>query len=136
MANPADSDKLNRDPRGVPNERAFMSHWTGNIMPSIQALHLTPDEIGRTAAPVLVIHGKRDRSAPWGGGMEWASLLPNARLLTIEEGAHVPWIEAPQQVFGAIDSFLNGGWPEGARSVKGTVLEPEGMESRHHSRQG
>ena len=71
-----------------------------------------------------------------GEAVWWASLLPKARLLTIEEGAHVPWIEAPQQVFGAIDSFLNGGWPEGARSVKGTVLEPEGMESRHHSRQG
>jgi pimeloyl-ACP methyl ester carboxylesterase len=41
-------------------------------------------------------------------------LLPNARLPTVENAAHVPWIEAPGRVFGAIRTFLDGAWPEGA----------------------
>ena len=43
--------------------------------------------------PILTIHGTADRSVPYGAGAEWADLLPEARLLTIEEGAHYPWIE-------------------------------------------
>jgi pimeloyl-ACP methyl ester carboxylesterase len=56
--------------------------------------------------PVLVVHGRRDRSAPYGGGCDWAAALPNAKLLTVDEAAHVPWIEAPERVFGAIETLL------------------------------
>jgi pimeloyl-ACP methyl ester carboxylesterase len=66
---------------------------------------------------VLVLHGKMDRNAPYGSGREWASLLPNARLVTFEKAAHAPWIEAPDQVFGAIETFLGGAWPEAAELV-------------------
>ncbi len=34
-------------------------------------------------------------------------MLPHARLVTIENAAHAPWIEAPDVVFGAIESFLD-----------------------------
>lgn len=49
-------------------------------------------------------------------------MLPEARLLTIEEGAHGPWIEAPDRVFGGIRPFLRGEWPEQAEIV--AVLDP------------
>src|SRR5437667_10930358 len=39
----------------------------------------------------LTVHGTKDRSSPYGGGREWALMLPNARLLTIENVAHAPW---------------------------------------------
>jgi pimeloyl-ACP methyl ester carboxylesterase len=83
-----------------------LKHWMENIDPSIRALDLTR-EAGKVLSPALVIHGTRDRQAPYGGGLEWASLLPGARLLTVEGAAHVPWIEAPEMVFGAIESFLD-----------------------------
>ena len=48
-------------------------------------------------------------------------ILPNARLLTVEEAAHVPWIEAPEQVFGGIDTFLGGAWPDAAQRVESLI---------------
>jgi pimeloyl-ACP methyl ester carboxylesterase len=106
VAEAADADKLHWEPCDAPNELAFMKHWTENIQPSIQALNLTADQIRQVHCPVLAVHGRRDRSSPYGGGREWAELLPTARLLTVDEGAHVPWIEAPDAVFGAIETFL------------------------------
>jgi pimeloyl-ACP methyl ester carboxylesterase len=79
-------------------------------------LILTPEQLRRFVAPVLVIHGRKDRSAPYGGGRDWAAHLGNARLLTVADGAHAPWIEAPQ-VLEAIDAFLVGAWPDGAEQV-------------------
>ena len=38
--------------------------------------------------------------------------MANARLLTVENADHAPWIEAPEKVFGSIKAFLNGTWPE------------------------
>ncbi len=64
--------------------------------------------------PVLTIHGRKDRNAPYGAGREWASRLPNARLLTLDNAAHQSWVDDPDQVLGAIDAFLNGRWPEHA----------------------
>jgi proline iminopeptidase len=118
VANPGDADKIKWTPCDCPNEMNFMKHWTENILPSIQRLQLGAEEIARVKAPVLTIHGSRDRQSPYGGGREWALLLPNARLLTVEDAAHVPWIEAPEKVFGAIKTFLDGAWPETAKEVE------------------
>jgi len=70
------------------------------------------------SAPVLNVHGTKERSAPYGGGREWALILPNARFLTIDNVAHAPWIEAPEKVLGPIGTFLNGTWPEAAEKVE------------------
>jgi proline iminopeptidase len=114
----ADADKIRWGRCDLPNEREFMSYWTGHVWPSVLGLNLTAEEIARVRTPVLTIHGLKDRSAPYGGGREWAMLLPDARLVTVRNGAHAPWIEAPEQVFGAIETFLNGNWPEGAETVE------------------
>ncbi len=99
-----------------------MKHWIENLLPSIQALELAPDDLAKVKTPVLTIHGTRDRQAPYGSAREWAMLLPDARLLTVENSAHVPWIEAPELVFGSIETFLDGAWPKGVEQV--TSLEP------------
>jgi proline iminopeptidase len=96
------------------NERNFMRHFGTYIQPSLAGLKLTAEDLAKAVAPVLTIHGDKDRSAPFGGGREWASLLPNARLLTLQNVAHAPWLEAPEETFGAIDDFLNGSWPSAA----------------------
>jgi pimeloyl-ACP methyl ester carboxylesterase len=87
-------------------------------MPTIQSLNLSADEIAKAKAPVLVIHGRKDRSSPYGGGRDWALRLPNARLVTVDNAAHVPWIEDPAKFSRALETFLNGAWPEAAEKVE------------------
>jgi proline iminopeptidase len=123
VANPADADKIHWTPFDFPNERGFMKQWMEHVNPSIQAVHLKAQDVSMVQSPVLTIHGTRDRQAPYGGGRDWAMLLPNARLITIEGTAHVPWIEAPEKVFGAIETFFDGAWPEAAERVES--LEPK-----------
>ncbi len=123
VANPADADRIDWGRCDLPNELNFLKYWNESILPSIQSLRLTAEEVAKVQTPVLTIHGTRDRSAPYGGGREWALLLPNARLVTVENAAHAPWIEAPETVFGAIGAFLDGTWPEAARKVES--LDPK-----------
>jgi proline iminopeptidase len=116
VANPADARKILWTPCDYPNEWS-MSHWTENILPSILPLRFALEDVARITSPVLTIHGARDRQAPYGGGRDWALMLPNARLVTVENAAHVPWIEAPEKVFGGIETFLDGAWPEAAKTL-------------------
>jgi pimeloyl-ACP methyl ester carboxylesterase len=66
----------------------------------------------------LTIHGRNDRNAPYGSGREWAFYLANARLVTVENAAHLPWIERPEILSAAITTFLDGKWPKTAEVVK------------------
>ena len=117
VMNPADVTKL-RWPQNVSNnERNFMDPWLKYVQPSIQQLKLTSTDVAAATAPVLVIHGTKDRNAPIGGGMDWARMLPNARLLAVDNAAHVPWIEAPDLVVSAMQTFLDGEWPAEAKSI-------------------
>jgi len=117
--NPNDADKLQHwKACHLPTELNFMSYWMGFLMPSIQSLNFTSEELAKVLTPVLNVHGTKDRSAPYGGGREWALILPNARFLMIDNVAHAPWIEAPEKVLGPIGTFLNGTWPEAAEKVE------------------
>jgi len=110
VADPANADKIHW-PVGVENETApkLMPYLGTHILPSIRQLALTDDDLANVTMPVLTIHGRLDRHAPYGGAVDWAKRLPNATLLTIENAAHYPWIEAPDEVFGAIDTALRSG---------------------------
>ena len=117
--NPNDADKIQHwKACHLPTELNFMSYWMGFLMPSIQSLNFTSEQLAKVSAPVLNVHGTKDRSAPYGGGREWALILPNARFLTVDNVAHAPWIEAPEKVLGPIGTFLNGTWPEAAEKVE------------------
>ena len=108
VTDPKDADKIRWDRCELPNERDFMKYWTGSILPSIQALDLSPSDVGSVETPVLTIHGTMDRSAPYDGGRDWATLLPNARLVTIEDAGHAPWIEDGSRVFRSITTCFDG----------------------------
>ena len=77
------------------------------------------------AAPV--IHGTKDRNAPYGSGREWAMSLPDARLVTIDGAAHVSWADDPILVFGSIREFLRGNWPLTAEKVTCSIHNHEGL---------
>jgi proline iminopeptidase len=108
VTNPADAGKINWDGCHLPNERNFMRYWMGSILPSIVALALNPGDLAKVTAPVLTVHGTKDRTAPYGGGKDWASLLANARLVTVDDAGHAPWIEAPQPLFASMRTFIDG----------------------------
>jgi proline iminopeptidase len=115
VSNPADAGRINWGRCELANERNFMKYWTKSVFPSIEELKF--EDVSNAHAPVLTIHGMKDRSAPYGGGREWAMMLPNARLVSVENAGHAPWVEAPELVFGAIEQFLDGTWPEVAEKV-------------------
>ena len=128
VADPANADKVNWGHCELPNERNFMKYWSEDILPSIQSFCFAPKDFANVKIPVLTIHGRKDRSAPYGGAREWALLLPNARLVTVENAGHGPWIEAPELVFGSINTFLNGAWPKEAEKVES--IEPRGEAAK------
>jgi proline iminopeptidase len=119
VTDPKDAGKINWSVADLPNESLFnvMKYFNESLQPTITSLQLTADDFARMKMPVLVVHGTRDRQAPYGGGREWAAALPNARLLTIDDAAHLPWIENPERVFGAVQTFLDGNWPRHAERV-------------------
>jgi pimeloyl-ACP methyl ester carboxylesterase len=106
VTDPKDADKIRWDRCDLPNERNFMRYWMGTILPSIQSVSLAANDLARVTAPVLTIHGTNDRSAPCEAGREWAVLLPNARLLTVDKGGHAPWIEQPGTTLNAVNDFF------------------------------
>lgn len=92
--------------------RHFGSHFV-----SVQKLDISKLEVAKVNVPVLTIHGTKDRNVAYGAGREWAMLLPNARLVTIKNAAHFPWIDDPKLVFGSIKTFLSGKFPTSAEKL-------------------
>jgi pimeloyl-ACP methyl ester carboxylesterase len=99
--------------------RNFQRHLRHHFVSSVQPLDVPWSAFAAVRVPVLTIHGTKDRNAPYGAGREWVSHLPDARLLTVRGAAHMPWLDEPALVFGAIDAFLGGHWPGGASVVTG-----------------
>ena len=117
------------DPRlidQVPNVCEWRNEWPGpfyrhlrhHFVGSVQKLDIPWETFQRVTVPVLTIHGTKDRNAPYGSGREWASRLPNGRLVTVTGAAHLPWIDQRQKVLEAIETFLRGSWPSDASEVR------------------
>jgi len=87
------------------------TEWPVHLQAHVTRLRETIAKMPRVdfasiTVPVLTIHGTFDRNAPYGSGLEWSKTLPNAKLLTIEGGAHAAWVDAPDVVFPAIREFI------------------------------
>ena len=123
VGNPDNVEKLGAGLCDLPNEwPAHLYPHFGASIKSIRALDLPAEKIAAISAPVLTIHGTKDRNAPYGSGREWAMTLRDARLVSVPGAAHMSWVEAPDLVFSSIDTFLSGGWP--AQAEKVSQLEP------------
>lgn len=81
------------------------------------------DELDRLEIPRLVVHGAQD-AFPLEGSREWVAGHANARLMVLEGAAHFPFLERPELFFPAVNRFLEGDWPDGARPIPaGDVAE-------------
>jgi len=72
--------------------------------------------LGALTAPVLVIHGAAD-VIPLRSSEFWASGYPDARLFLIEKAGHISQAETPEILFPAVETFLKGNFPVGAKKI-------------------
>lgn len=63
------------------------------------------EQLPELTVPVLLVHGAED-PIPLEMVLEMESALPNGRLVVIEGAGHFPFIEQPDDLFGAIFAFL------------------------------
>lgn len=97
--------------RGVcryPNEHPdkLQAYLNDIILPSIETVIIQQSDFTGLKTPVLAIHGTNDRVNPLGASKDWVNIFPKGELLSIENGGHMPWIEAETQVFNAIREFV------------------------------
>jgi pimeloyl-ACP methyl ester carboxylesterase len=117
VVDPAAVEKLDGWQRcHLRTEQTAATYFTEYLLPSIRPL--TARDVSGVTMPVLVVHGTKDRSAPYGGGRDWAAMLPNACLVTVDHAGHMPWIEKPGEVFDTLQAFLDGAWPSTAVSLQ------------------
>jgi proline iminopeptidase len=61
--------------------------------------------LAAVAAPTLIVHGETD-AIPMDLVEEWTSVLPHAKLVKVPGASHFPYVERPDLVWPAIESFL------------------------------
>lgn len=62
--------------------------------------------------PTLIVHGEEDVVMVEGSDL-WREILPDSRLIRLDNVGHMPWLESPERFFPALEAFLGGRWPEG-----------------------
>jgi pimeloyl-ACP methyl ester carboxylesterase len=84
--------------------RARLSELASNAnvdqMPVLTRISMHP-------RPVLVIWGKEDKTVPYSDSTDTMRMLPKARLVTIDEAAHLPQLEQPDAVNLSLIGFLS-----------------------------
>ena len=75
----------------------------------------------RTAAPVLVVGNTHDVATPYANALKVASLLPRARLLTLDAVGHTSWFVHSTCVQTATAAY----WIDGQLPAPGTVCTPD-----------
>jgi proline iminopeptidase len=63
--------------------------------------------LARVRCPTLIVHGRED-PIPVSSSEVLARALPDARLVALDESGHVPYVEAPAELFRAVRDFLQG----------------------------
>ena len=69
----------------------------------IDVRHVLPDGV-----PTLILHATDDRAIPVGASRQMADHIPNAKLVEIESGDHLPFYDKPDEMIHHIQDFLTG----------------------------
>lgn len=108
MGDPGAYVNRRSDPSIYPNE------WPDHMRGALQRVGETVDPAGydyrpmctEVQVPVLVVHGDADR-IPLDGSEEWVESFPTALLMRMPGVGHFPFVEAPDQLFPALSTFLS-----------------------------
>jgi pimeloyl-ACP methyl ester carboxylesterase len=65
--------------------------------------------LGGTTLPVLVVWGRQDQSVPFSNSAALLAAMPRATMIAVDSAGHLPHIEQPAVVAGAVVRFLRGG---------------------------
>jgi pimeloyl-ACP methyl ester carboxylesterase len=66
----------------------------------------TLDDLARVEAPTLIVWGERDRLLPAERAELFRAALPAAQVAVLRGAAHVPMLEAPDELAAALRDFL------------------------------
>ena len=82
------------------------------VIGALKAMAERPDSNDVLAAiktPVVIVHGDADALIPVERGREMKETVPGADYVELSGVGHMPMMENPQAVAGALKSFVNGG---------------------------
>ncbi|WP_250284783.1 MULTISPECIES: alpha/beta fold hydrolase [unclassified Frankia] len=88
------------------SEQLLRSGWFIDDLLADAATHDRRDQLGELPVPVLLLHGRLDREVPVTVPQAAEALLPNARLVVLEDCGHMPHLEDPARVSAELARFL------------------------------
>ena len=106
----------------VPDECMHSNEWQTNRAKYFQAYFATygdfdwRQDLKNLNVPRLIIHGRED-GIPLEGARAWVEGYSDARLIVLSPSGHFPFIEQKGAVLAAIETFLNGEWPQDAVEI-------------------
>ena len=86
-----------------PSDRAY--EWQSGAAVAFNA----SDRLDDLSVPTLVLHGTDDRVLPVENGRLLADLIPDARLVEVDGGSHLFFIEQADRVNDELREFLSDG---------------------------
>ncbi|MGH3135663.1 MAG: alpha/beta fold hydrolase [Gaiellaceae bacterium] len=106
-------------PHGSGDEIAAFSRYQrhsaeADVAAAFLELDLTSDVrelLPTLTMPALVVHRRGDRAVPISRGRELASLLPNARFVTLSGDSTLPWMDDQRELQRALAGFLDDAAP-------------------------
>jgi pimeloyl-ACP methyl ester carboxylesterase len=69
--------------------------------------HYVADLLPQISAPTLLIWGREDRITPIHVAHEFASMIPDTKLVVLKECGHAPMMEKPDEFNFALQHYLN-----------------------------
>jgi non-heme chloroperoxidase len=78
----------------------FRDVWHDTVLTDFAA------DLGRIAAPTLLVWGERDRLVPPRHASAWLDALPDTRVELVPRAGHVPMVERPEELSRLLREFL------------------------------
>jgi pimeloyl-ACP methyl ester carboxylesterase len=105
----ADPDRYRIDPSALPPaaqqamaaSREALRDYAGTSMVDETLAH----RLGGIGVPTLVVWGDHDRIVDEHVGRAYAAAIPGARFVLLEGTGHLPQLERPERLLGALDGF-------------------------------
>jgi pimeloyl-ACP methyl ester carboxylesterase len=75
---------------------------------SRSAIRISAEQLQRVCQPVMFLWGTKDPFGSIETGHRISNLLPSAEFHAIQDGGHLPWLDAPAECGRLTRDFLSG----------------------------